>query len=268
MLCAHMTDQQHEDLWAKARDAQREDVAGIFAPRERRCPECGAAQRDDGRRCTECGADLTARYERGRSRRPLMFAAVVAVVLAAIAVPVVSGLREDAAGERQRAEQRQRERIAAERVRQERAARPVRAEGPAAAAGEDALAHRERLVADAESRITEDARARVAAGRLDGDVKGTHCGLYPRTAERRAAERDAATAVARYDCVAYTSTFEAPGANGQERTGYFGHPYWLVVDYERARFVWCQVTPRAGEGGSVLVTVPVPAPCRDPEGPG
>ena len=48
----------------------------------------------------------------------------------------------------------------------------------------------------------------------------------------------------------------------------FGDPFWLVIDYERGSLVWCKVTPRAGEGGSVLVTVPVPAPCRDPEGPG
>jgi hypothetical protein len=68
--------------------------------------------------------------------------------------------------------------------------------------------------------------------------------------------------------VAYTSKFDAPGANGQQRTGLFGHPFWLVVDYDRSRLVWCKITPRAGEGGSVLITVPVPAPCRDPEGPG
>jgi len=48
----------------------------------------------------------------------------------------------------------------------------------------------------------------------------------------------------------------------------FGDPFWLVVDYERGRLTWCKVTPRAGEGGSVLITVPVPEPCRDPEGPG
>jgi hypothetical protein len=197
-----------------------------------------------------------------------MFAAIVAAVLVAVSVPIVAGLRDDADAERQRAAERQRERIAAERVRQERDARPVRARGPAAAAGEDALAHRERLVADAEAKITDDARERAAAGTLDGDIKGTKCGPYPRTAARSAAEQDPATAIARYDCVAYTSRFDAPEANGQQRTGLFGHPFWLVVDYDRARFVWCKVTPRAGEGGSVLVTVAVPAPCRDPEGPG
>jgi hypothetical protein len=263
-----MSEQQQDDIWAKARAAQREDVAGIFTPRMRQCPSCGAEQRESGRICTECGADMTARFERGRSRRPLIFAAVVAVVLVAVSLPFISSWRDDAADEREREAQRQQQRIAAEQARQERDARPVRATGPALAAGQDPLAHREQLVSDAERRITEDARARVEAGTLDGDIKGTSCGAYPRTAERRAAETDPATAIARYDCVAYTSKFDAPGAEGQKRTGYFGHPFWLVVDYERSRMVWCKVTPRAGEGGSVLVTVPVPAPCRDPEGPG
>jgi hypothetical protein len=263
-----MTDQQQDDAWAKARAAQRDDVAAVFAPRMRHCPACGAEQQASGRICTNCGADMTARFERGRSRRPLIFAAIVAVVLAAVAVPIVAGLRDDAADERARAAERQKERIAAEQARQERDARPVRAKSPALAAGEDPLAYRERVVADAEAQITADARARVAAGTLDGDIKGTECGPYPRTAERRAAEGDPATALARYDCVAYTSKFDAPGANGQKRTGLFGHPFWLVVDYDRDRLVWCKITPRAGEGGSVLITVPVPAPCRDPEGPG
>jgi predicted nucleic acid-binding Zn ribbon protein len=263
-----MTDQQHDDPWAKARAAQRDDVAAVFAPRMRHCPACGAEQQASGRICTNCGADMTARFERGRSRRPLIFAAIVAVVLAAISLPLISGLREDAADERDRAAAQQKERVAAEQVRQERDSRPVRAQGPALAADEDPLAHRERLLTDAEGKITEDARARVAAGTLDGDIKGTECGPYPRTAERRAAEQDPATTLARYDCVAYTSKFDAPGANGQKRTGLFGHPFWLVVDYDRSRLVWCKITPRAGEGGSVLITVPVPAPCRDPEGPG
>ena len=92
MLATHMIDEDHrDDPWDKAREAQREDVAGIFAPRERRCPECGAEQRADGRKCTNCGADLTARYERRtarNTRRPLLFAGIVAAVLIAVAIPV------------------------------------------------------------------------------------------------------------------------------------------------------------------------------------
>jgi hypothetical protein len=145
-----------------------------------------------------------------------------------------------------------------------RDARPVRADGPAAADGEDPLAHRARLLERAQALITADARKRVAAGTLDGDIKGTECEVFPETDERRAAERDPATAVGRYDCVAFTSKLEGD----QERLAVFGHPFWLVIDYRRATYAWCKVTPRAGEGGSVLVSVPVPRPCRDPAGPG
>jgi hypothetical protein len=258
---------EHDDAWEKARESQREDVAGIFAPRERQCPGCGATQPADGRRCSSCGADLTARHERRtarNSRLPLLFAAAVAIVLIAVAVPVIASLRSDASEERAREAAAQRERIAAERERQIRDGRPVRAAGSQVAAGAGLVAHRAALLDRAEELMTRDARARVAAGTLDGDIKGTRCSPYPATDARRAAETAPATRAARYDCVAYTSMLE--GNDG--RTAVFGHPFWLVIDFGRDRFVWCKTTPRAGEGGSVLVSVPVAEPCRDPDGPG
>jgi type II secretory pathway pseudopilin PulG len=256
--------QQHEDPWAAARASQRDDVAAALAPRERRCPSCGSVQRGGGRLCSNCGADLTARAPRRIPWRALLIAGAAVLVLAAVAVPVISSLRDDAAKERERAEQRQAQLREAERARQVRDARPVRAEGPAPTAGEDPLAHRDELLRFGERRITEDARARVAAGTLDGDIKGTACDLFPATDERRAAEQDPATPAGRYDCVAYTSKLEG----NQQRTAVFGHPFWLVIDYDRSKLTWCKVTPRAGEGGSVLISVPVPEPCRDPDGPG
>jgi hypothetical protein len=72
----------------------------------------------------------------------------------------------------------------------------------------------------------------------------------------------------RYDCVAYTSKFEAPPVEGQNRTGLFGYPCWLVFDYADSKLVWCKVSRGTGEGGSSLASVPVPEPCRDPAGPG
>ena len=276
MLVAHMVegDGQRQDApaaapdgeaaWERARAAQRDDVAGIFSSRERRCPECGAVQRDAGRRCEACGADFVAHVPRTRSRRPLIIAALLAVVLAAVAIPIVAGMRDDASAERERAAVQQRERIDRERVRQVRDSQPVRANGPALAQGADPVAHRADLLAGAQDAITEDARARVAAGTLDGDIEGTECAVFPATDARRAAEQDPATEAGRYDCVAYTSRLES----AQGRTAIFGHPFWLVIDYPRSRYVWCKVTPRAGEGGSVLVSVPVPEPCRDPAGAG
>jgi hypothetical protein len=255
---------QEHDPWTDARASQRDDVAAALAPRERRCPACGSIQRNGGRLCSNCGADLTARAPRRIPWRALVIAGAAIVVLAAIAVPVVSSLRDDAAGDRERAEQRQAKLREAERVRQVRDARPVRVKGPAPAADEDPIAHRARLLTFGEGKITEDAQARVTAGTLEGDVKGTECDVFPSTDERRAAEQDPATPAGRYDCVAYTSKLQG----NQQRTAVFGHPFWLVIDYKRSALTWCKVTPRAGEGGSVLITVPVPEPCRDPEGPG
>ena len=131
------------------------------------------------------------------------------MVLIAVAIPVIASLRSDASDERERAEVAQRARVEAERARQIRDGRPVSAAGPAAAAGADVAAHRARLLSAGEALITQDARDRVAAGTLDGDIKGTRCTPYPATDERRAAETDPATRAARYDCVAYTSMLRA-----------------------------------------------------------
>jgi hypothetical protein len=263
-----MAEQQQDDPWAAARASQGDDVRAALAPRERRCPACGTPQSGYGRRCAECGLDLTARYAKGASRRKLIAAAIAALVLIAAAIPFVVSWRDDAAGERERADRRQAALEAAERERLREDARPVRAEGRPAAAGADALEHRAALVAQAEGLIAEDARGRAAAGTIDGDIKGAECTPFPDTQERRGGEQDPALAAGRYDCVAYTSKFEAPELDGQKRTGLFGYPYWLVVHYGDAQLVWCKVTPRAGEGGRSLAAVPVPEPCRDPEGPG
>src|SRR5215218_5559281 len=204
------------------------------------------------------------RFTKGVPRRRLLYAGLAILVLAAVALPVVGGLRDEAADERERAAEGQAQLREAERARQVRDARPVRVDGPAPAAGEEPLEHRARLLGFGEAKITEDARERVAAGTLDGDIQGTQCDVFPATDGRRAAEQDPATPVGRYDCVAFVSKLEA----NQQRTAVFGHPFWLVIDYKRSKLVWCKVTPRAGEGGSVLVSVPVPKPCRDPAGPG
>jgi hypothetical protein len=260
--------EQRDDPWDSARAAQRDDVHAVLAPRERRCPSCGAAQRASGRTCTECGADLTARFEKGASRRRWLYAGLAVCAVVAVAVPVVGGLREDAAGERERAAERQAALEAAERVRLTRDARPVRADGPPLRAGADPLEHRAALVTEGEQLIAEDARGRVAAGTIKGDIRGAQCDPFPSIERRRAAEQDPATRTGRYDCVAYTSKFEAPELEGEKRTGLFGYPYWLVIDYRRSKLVWCKVTPRAGEGGRSLAFVAVPEPCRDPPGPG
>jgi len=259
-----------DDPWTSARSAAREDVHAALAPRERRCPACGAVQRGGGRTCVSCGADLTARHPRRHPERKPLYAglAVMLVMLAALAVPVIGGLREDAAGERARTAARQQALEAAERARLTRESRPVRATGTPLRAGTDPLAHRAALVSEAEQLIASDARARVAAGTLKGDIRGAQCDPYPTTAARREAEQERGTRAGRYGCVAYTSKFDAPEVNGQSRSGLFGYPYTLVVEYAGGKLVFCKLSPRAGEGGVTLESVPVPEPCRDPAGPG
>ena len=191
---------------------------------------------------------------------------MVAAVLAAVAIPVVGALRDDAADERERAAERQAQITEAERVAPgaRRGARP-RDRRPPRPAGVDPLAHRAALVRFGEDQITADAHRRVAEGTLKGDHKGTRCEVFPETdgaARRRARPRHAGRPLR------LRRLHVAARGLHRRTTAVFGDPFWLVIDYERGELVWCKVTPRAGEGGSVLVTVPVPEPCRDPEGPG
>jgi len=253
-----------DDPWAGARTAARDDVKAALARGARRCPACGHEQESSGRVCDACGADLTARYRKPpKWRTPVLVVAGLAL-FAAAAYPLVNLLRDDAEVHRERTAQRQAALKRAEIERITRDSKPVRAEGIPLPAGADPLAFRADQVADAEAKITADGQARAAAGTLDGDIKGTECSPYPRTAARRALEVDPEAQRARYDCVAYKSKFDAPEKAGEKRTGLFGFPYWLVIHYPTGDLVWCKVTPRAGEGGSSLASVPVPAPCREP----
>src|SRR5215210_4366173 len=119
-----------DDPWSRARAAARDDVVAALAPRERRCPACGQVQRESRRTCERCHHDLTVRSDRWRpSRRQLIGAAIVALLAAAVAIPIISTTREGAAVEGKAADARQARLEAAERARLTRDARPVRAAG-------------------------------------------------------------------------------------------------------------------------------------------
>src|SRR5215211_4960800 len=231
MLLAYMVEEH--DPWAAARAAQREDVRAVLTPRERLCPSCGAKQKGPGRKCTECGADQTAHFARWRHIRRFAIGGLALLALAAISVPDVGALRDDAAGEGRGPDRapgcpRRPGRVADRRRR----ARPR-------GRGHDRRPHPRRPVRP----VPEDRRpARGRAGPRDG---GRPLRLRRIQVQGGAAELE-----------------------GRQRTGLFGYPYWLVVDYDDAKLVWCKVTPRAGEGGRSLAFVPVPEPCRDPPGPG
>ncbi len=189
----------------------------------------------------------------------LALAAAVAIVVA-----VTAPLRHDAADEARREAARQAATEAAE-IRHLRAdAVPHRGTGPSRRAGEDVLAHRRALVDRAEALITRDAQARTRAGTLSGSVAGTDCQPYPGITVRREAEADPSATVGRYECIAFQRQVELPELEGKKRRGVLGYPFWAVIHYKRGAIVWCKVTPRAGEGGRSLASVPVPPPCRDP----
>ena len=240
MTGSHVPD---EDPWSGAREAQREEVRAIWAGR---------------------GAPAPREPRRTPWRRIALVAAGVLALAAVVAFAFVPALREDADdfARREAAEQRRLE--AAERARLLREGVPVREGGPARRAGEAPLAHRARLVAAGEAAITADARRRVAAGEMRGPVAGTRCRTFPFTETRAGQEADASVARNRYQCIAYSRRFALPELEGERRTGIIGQPYWLVVDYRSARMTFCKISPKAGEGGRVLVEVPVDPACGDP----
>jgi hypothetical protein len=253
-----------DDPWAGARTAARADVKSALARGVRTCPACGAAQETSGRLCDACGADTTARYRKPPKYRTPLLIVLGLLLFAAAVYPLARLLRDDAATERERTARREAVRKEAELARLRIDARPVRADGLPLPDGADPAAFRAEQVTDAEGKIAADGRRRAAAGTIDRDIKGAECFPYPKTAARRALEADPAAQRGRYECVAYSTKFEAPESQGQARTGLFGFPYWLVIEYPTGDLVWCKVTPRAGEGGQSLAAVPVPPPCREP----
>jgi hypothetical protein len=255
-----------DDAWASARDATRADVRAALAPRQgRRCPSCGHEELGPGRTCSNCGSELVVRSaRRGPSRRASVAIGAVLVALAATAAVVVPALREDADAERRAAERDRAAAIEREQARLRRDSRPFEARGPRRREGEAPLEHRARLVTAGEATITADARERVRAGSVDGPILGTRCAPYPKTETRSAQEADPALPRNRYECIAFNREVEVPELEGRKRTAVLGVPYWMVVDYRSARMTFCKVTPKPGEGGRALTSVPVPRPCRDP----
>ena len=204
-IYASRTDMTTEDPWAGARTAARDDVKTALARGTRLCPACGHEQESSGRFCDACGADLTARY-----RKPPQAGARRRIVVLGLALFAARGLPPGRTccattprTERERTAQRQ----AALKARGDQAAspadsKPVRAEGlPRPRRRRPRRLPRRSRSPTRRRRITADGQARAAAGRLDGDIKGTECSPYPRTAARRAIEADPQAERGRYNCV-------------------------------------------------------------------
>ena len=218
------------------------------------------------RTCSACGADLVVRRQRRTVSRRGWFVAGGGVVLVLVVLVgvIVPALDRTADREAAKSKARQDKLEAAERQRLTREGKPRFLDGPRRRDGEAPLDHRARLVATAQTAILADARERIATGELKGPFKGTSCEPYPITQPRKDAERDASVPAGRYECIAFTQRVELMELNGKERTGVVGTPYWLVIDYRRAKLTFCKITPKAGEGGKLLAEVAVPDVCQDP----
>jgi hypothetical protein len=187
-------------------------------------------------------------------------AKVLLALLPFIAIGLVIALGpgiERSKEERARSEAQQIEHARAmrnERIRREQ--RPHFGQGEPAGRS---LAARQRLLDEASVAVRADARARVAAGSLDGPIRGVQCERYPQTASGTGAEDHPSRRYGRYSCLAVTTEF---GATATHEGGAIGHPYRMRVDFDSGRFALCKIAGRAGEGGiTEREAVPVPRAC-------
>jgi hypothetical protein len=168
------------------------------------------------------------------------------VAAAIVLVPQIRDAKRDNAA-RDRREQAAA--IRAERRRLIIEQRPHRAASGLAPATTPARRHD--LLAELESRILRDARARVRAGSLTPPP--------PRYATCEPIPGESAGArVSRLSCTAVTS--QVLGAGGAR--GVIGYPFRAQVDYRSGRYAWCKVSGRAGEGSYLRLTkVLLPRAC-------
>ena len=247
----------------------REEVKAALARGEaplRTCPRCGRQARTRDERCSACGWSYFARPPRmsRRTRRGLATLAGV-LTLAALVTGIVLVLEAKQDREaRQSAEHEAA--VAAEARRLRRIQAPHRGAArdlrpPAGATPAERLAARHALVTAAERRITLDARARVAAGELDGPIAGTVCGPLLRSPDAVPDDRELGKTVGRYDCVALQGRSSAVRDQTGSVVGRLGHPFVAALDFRRFTFVWCRNTPPPSERGKALAQVRLARAC-------
>lgn len=193
-------------------------------------------------------------------RRILVALAVLLALAAGVgALVVLPASREDArrleADERTRQEaaRRERDRLAAA------AARPQAGLLPGGRDGQRTVTGRRRGVQALEMAVARDARSRVRRGLMAGPILRATCSPFPASVRSLPPEEDRGRAHGRYECLAATRDF---GATEGTEAGSLGHPYRALVDFRAARYAFCKVTMRPGEGGLTRRSVPaVPTAC-------
>lgn len=236
-------------------------------PPLRTCPSCGVEARTRFERCPSCHRSYFDR-PRGEVRRRRIIAAVAgAVVLALLGVAgavAISNGNEDNA----KARVRQQQRVAALRARLIREQAPHRGAAPQLKAPKGAtdaqrLAARHALVLAVQDRITQDARARVKTGELDGPIAETACGPILKSKTAIPDDRVLSKRIGRYDCVAV----KHPIVNqfGQ-KVASLGFSFVAALDFDTYRYTWCRNNPAQGEAGVSLVFVRLDRACLAAKG--
>jgi hypothetical protein len=156
-----------------------------------------------------------------------------AVLVVGLAVAAIVLVPQIADSKRERADRERRE---AATAMAERRRRVIEEQRPHR--GSASTRSRSAVLAELETAILADARARAASGALSGPAaKRVRC--RPLTGVDPGARRVA------YDCIAITS--ELPSDENLPQ-GVIGHPFRAVADYSSGRFTWCKVSGRAAEG--------------------
>jgi len=168
--------------------------------------------------------------------------AAVAVGITVIAPAIDRTKQRDAAREARRDATFRRQELARLTADQ----RPHMARAPRAArlhaAGRVAQA-RAALLADVRTNVARDARARVAAGTLEGPVRDVRCRYRPGAAGTRV----------RLACLAISS---------ETAVVRLGQPFVVAGSLRDGRYAWCHENPRPAEGASGTdLAVELPAAC-------
>lgn len=135
---------------------------------------------------------------------------------------------------------------------------PQRAAAPRLTRGEGGREQRLRVLARVERTVLDDARARAAAGELRHGVEDLRCERYPATASPQSLVGKPRV---RLECLAVTSKIPAGERNV---AGFIGYPFYVAVDYERARWAWCKGAPPPGELAVQLDGPRLPSACAEP----
>ena len=252
----------------------RDEVKAALARGEdplRSCPRCGREARTRDERCPFCGWSYYARPPRlARGTRRVLIAAAGVLALAALVTGVVLVLQAKQDREARQAAEHDAA-VAAEIHRLRRVQAPHRGAArelrpPAGASRARRLAARHALVTATERRITLDARARAAAGELEGPISTTECGPILRAPDAVPDDRDLRKPVGRYDCVAVQGRSGAVRNGTGTVVGRLGHPFVAALDFRRFTFVWCRNTPPPSEAGKALAHVRLERACLAAKG--